>query len=448
MARRRVDAIVIGAGAAGLAAARELSRSGLTATVLEARDRIGGRIFTFHDDNSPVPVELGAEFVHGEPAETMAIVRAARLMLDELPDQHLRSQNGKLSPVGEFWDKVEEMQRDIARVLRRRKSDFSLAEYLQGSKLPGEAKQMLLNFVQGFEAAYPEKISAQSLVPEDGDESDSKQFRVANGYDGVVKWLRSALDPEQVEVRLNTVATEVRWKRGEVFVECKSRAGMELEPFRAHAAVVTVPNALLRDKAIRFVPELREKERAAAKIEVGQIFKIVLRFREVFWEKDDFIAKRFHRRGSVPDSLSFVHCETEEVPVWWTALPVHAAAITGWAGGPKADPLLAESETTRVDKALASLSRVLAVPRKTLDELLDNWGTHDWKSDPFSRGAYSYIGVGGYDAPKQLAGPVQGTLFFGGEANEVDEMGTVGAALAEGRRAGREVAKALNKGTR
>src|SRR5579884_75559 len=112
MARRRVDAIVVGAGAAGLAAARELSRAGLGAAVLEARDRIGGRIYTFHDDNSPVPVELGAEFVHGEPAETMAVVRAARLMLDELPDGHLRSHNGELTPVGEFWDKMEEMQKD------------------------------------------------------------------------------------------------------------------------------------------------------------------------------------------------------------------------------------------------------------------------------------------------------------------------------------------------
>ena len=443
MARRTVDAIVIGAGAAGLAAARQFSRSGLTAIVLEARDRIGGRIFTIHDDNSPVPVELGAEFVHGEPASTLEIVRAARLMLDELPDNHLRSEKGRLLPVDGFWEQMEQMQKDITRVLRRRKADFSLSEYLQRSKLRPEARQMLINFVQGFEAAYPDKISAQSLVPNGGDDSDSKQFRIANGYDGVMKWLRAALAPDQIELRLNTIATGIRWKRGEVIVECSSRAGAELEPFRAKAAVITVPNALLRANAIRFVPELPEKERSVNKIEVGQIFKIVLRFRECFWEKDDFLAKRFHKRGSAPDSLSFVHCETEDIPVWWTAVPVHAPVITGWAGGPKADLLLAENEITRVDRTLISLSRVLAVKRKMLDELLHTWAHHDWKSDPFSRGAYSYIGVGGYSAPKALARPIQGTLFFAGEANDVNEMGTVGAAMAEGKRASREVAKAL-----
>src|SRR5512143_3989699 len=78
------DVLVIGAGVAGLAAARDISASGLSVIVLEARDRIGGRIFTIRDEKSAVPIELGAEFVHGGPPETLAVVRHARLMLCEV----------------------------------------------------------------------------------------------------------------------------------------------------------------------------------------------------------------------------------------------------------------------------------------------------------------------------------------------------------------------------
>src|SRR5256885_14076536 len=97
MARRRVNALVIGAGAAGLAAARELSQSGLTSVLIEGRERIGGRILTVNGENSALPNEVGAEFVHGQPAETFEIIRAAGLVVDELPDRHYRPPEGKVS---------------------------------------------------------------------------------------------------------------------------------------------------------------------------------------------------------------------------------------------------------------------------------------------------------------------------------------------------------------
>src|SRR4029077_8915467 len=74
--RKRVDVLVLGAGAAGLAAARDLSHAGLRVTVIEARPRVGGRILTLHDPRSPVPIELGAEFIHGEAAETLPLAQA------------------------------------------------------------------------------------------------------------------------------------------------------------------------------------------------------------------------------------------------------------------------------------------------------------------------------------------------------------------------------------
>src|SRR5438874_699420 len=113
MARRRVNALVIGAGAAGLAATRELSQSGLTGVLIEARERIGGRIFTVNGENSALPIELGAEFVHGQPAETFQIIRAAGLVVDELPDRHYRSRKGKLSLVPDFWKRLYEVRQAI-----------------------------------------------------------------------------------------------------------------------------------------------------------------------------------------------------------------------------------------------------------------------------------------------------------------------------------------------
>jgi monoamine oxidase len=172
MARRRVDALIIGAGAAGLAAAREISSAGLTATVIEARERIGGRIFTLHDSNCPSPIELGAEFVHGQAPETFAITRAAKLIVDELPDVHFRSHAGKFSSISDFWGSVDEMQREIARHVHRRQSDFSFIEYLDRARIRSDRRQMLLNFVEGYHAAHPDKISARSLAA--GDEEDKR----------------------------------------------------------------------------------------------------------------------------------------------------------------------------------------------------------------------------------------------------------------------------------
>src|SRR5262245_8579471 len=217
MAHDPVDALVIGAGAAGLAAASELSRAGRRVTVLEARSRIGGRILTRHDPLSPVPIELGAEFVHGETAETMKILGAARLRVDELPDEHVRSREGRLAPVGDFWELVEGMRHDLAKRRHRHSGDFSVEDYLKHSRLPAVRRTMLRQFVEGFHAARVDRISALSLAAPDGNgDSEDRQFRIAAGYGAMIEFLRGGLDPERVDVRTGTVAQVLRWKAGSV----------------------------------------------------------------------------------------------------------------------------------------------------------------------------------------------------------------------------------------
>src|SRR5262249_16897395 len=124
------DVVILGAGAAGLAAAHTLSAAGLRVTVLEARPRIGGRVLTVHDPGAPIPIELGAEFVHGAAPETLAIARAAGLRVLELPERHDIATAGRLETRDEFWEAVSRMNQDLAKQVARRGADFPVSEYL------------------------------------------------------------------------------------------------------------------------------------------------------------------------------------------------------------------------------------------------------------------------------------------------------------------------------
>src|SRR5687767_2113383 len=205
VARKAVDVLVLGAGVAGLAAARELSRAGLTATILEARPRVGGRVLTWRDPLSPVPVELGAEFVHGETPGLFDLLRVAALAVESLPDRHVKGIGGVFRPIEGFWEDVERMLRDIRR--RTRARDLSVAEYLERAKPAGRAD--LARFVEGFHAAPIDRVSARSIAAG----GDDRQFRLAAGYDGLPAWLRKTLDADRVELRLSTVVRTVRWRQ-------------------------------------------------------------------------------------------------------------------------------------------------------------------------------------------------------------------------------------------
>lgn len=446
---KRIDVLVLGAGAAGLAVARDLSDEGLRVTVIEARPRIGGRVLTVHDPRAPVPLELGAEFVHGEAPETLEVARAAGLAVIELPDTHEISSGGRLSPMGKFWETMDRMNRDLARRVAQRGKDFPVSDYLESGRLSSQQRGLMEDFVQGFYAAHPERISAKSLASDAGGDDDSiegKQFRIGNGGDAVMRWLRDGLNPERTEVRLSTIAEVVRWRKKNVTVECRGGDGVAETSLSARAVVVTLPHAVLKAGALRFNPALPSKERALAGLETGHIFKIVLRFREAFWEQREFLKERRGSNHASTDgaAINFVHAHGVELPTWWTSAPVRSPVLTGWVGGVAAEALLAEEPLSRLERSLVALSEVLAVPRRELEEQLDAWVSHDWRADPFARGAYSYIGVNGIGAPRALARPVDGTLFFAGEATNGDQIGTVAGALASGRRAAREVLRALS----
>jgi len=436
-----IDTVVIGAGAAGLAAARALSDGGRTVVVLEARPRIGGRILTVHDPEWPLPVELGAEFLHGEARATREIAGAAGLPVVELPDEHVWAERGRLRPMGEVWTRFGSLLERIP----SRGADVSFERFLAQRRVPGPLRAMARLFAEGYFAAHVDRLSAQSVATGAGETDESqRQYRLASGYSAVVGWLRAGLDPERCRVRLACVVETIRWWRGEVEVGFRSAAGAQSRWLRARTAVVTLPLGVLKAApteagAVRFDPEPASLRAAIPKLEVSHVCKLTLRFREAFWDDPEFFRRRATRALGEPGRIDFLHDREGDFPTWWTANPWRVPVLTAWAGGQRADALADLADTALVDRALGSLSRALGVARPRLEELLESWRAHDWGRDPHSRGAYSYVGVGGLPTQRALARPCENTLFFAGEATEPDEMGTVSGAIASGQRAARQL---------
>lgn len=410
-----------------MAAGRALSGAGRRVCLLEARDRIGGRVSSLHLPDLPLPIELGAEFIHGESATTFAIVDAAGLTAMALPDTHCWSRDGEWEEIEDFWGLIDDVRAKIG----ARKRDLSFADFLRSRRFPPRTRQLACSFVEGYHAANAHRMSTLALRAADSEQEDApsgnQQFRLAGGQDALIGWLHAGLDPERVDLRLGTVATEIQWSPRSVTIECRARHTQTTERLRASAVILTIPIGVWKaprdqEGAIRFDPPLREKEDALSKIEAGHVVKIAFRFRERFWR-----------------DVNFLHSDDRFMPTWWTSAPARSPILTGWAGGPAADALLAEGPEVMTDRALDAMSRAWNVPRRRLDSLLTGTFTHDWQRDPFSRCAYSYAAVGGSGAADILAKPLRGTLFFAGEATSSDETGTVAGAIESGRRAAREL---------
>ncbi len=441
------DVIIIGAGVAGLAAARDLSTNGFTVTVLEARNRIGGRIYSIRDPLTDAPIELGPEFIHGRPPQTFSILEEAGLKATETSGSFWFSWGGHLTQ-GDDWEDSEgddDRESQIRRKMREVETDQSLDDFLK-TYFAGEewndAADSLRGFVQGFDAARPDRVSVQWLVKEE--EAAAKvhgdtNYRPSFPYDAVPRWLWSACDPEKTRLHLNTVVSEIRWQSGAVEVYTQS-GGAALEPFRARAALITLPLGVLQASAgtfgaVRFSPAVPEKENALRLVDMGQVIKVVLRFRDRFWAKE----LPGQKAGALAD-LSFLISDDEQVRVWWTQHPASAPTLTAWAGNGQAQKLAGQSDAQLIEQAVTALSRVISMERSEIEAQLVAGYIHNWRDDPFARGVYSYVAAGGLDAVRTLAQPVADTLFFAGEATDTEwRTGTVHGAIATGQRAAREI---------
>jgi len=437
-----VDVAIIGAGAAGLAAARELHVSGYSVSILEARHRVGGRVFTRRPHQSVLPIELGAEFVHGRADEVMQIATAANLPVLEIEGTRVDSSGATLRPLNDFWERLDAVMR---RLPDRRTTDLSFADFLKsrpgGPKLAAN-RRLARGFVEGFHAADITRVSAASLreggSPAD-DEREQRLGRIVDGYDRVIDWLAR---PVLRRIRTGRPVHSIDWRDSRVVRVTTSDLML-----KARAAVVAVPVGVLqasltRTGALRFDPPLDAKRTALTGLAIGCVTRIVLLFRDALWAEE-----RFASRTGIPfDLLTFLQGTSTDFPVWWTAYPSRVPLMTGWCGGPRAAALsgLPASELTR--RAVRALALQLRVAPVRLERSLRAAWSHDWNRDPYARGAYSYTVVGGADATAALARPLGGRLFFAGEATDTEgATGTVHGAIASGRRAAQQVKRALGR---
>lgn len=432
MPENQAGIVVIGAGLAGLAAAQRIGATGRSVTILEARDRIGGRVHTLRPPDWPIPLETGAEFIHGDPHELWDAVSHAKLATEEVTGSDLISTGGQVKPfdMGAAWSPVFQRLREIPNL------DISFQEFLgkYGSDFSVEQKRLARGYVEGFNAADSRLISCRWLVESDeasGQGGDAGAFRLPAGYDRVVEWFASQLSPA-TELRLNTVVDGIHWKHGAVEIHSRTASGSACAVVQAAKAVVTLPLGVLKmaphePGAVRFLPDLTEKWAACSGLHMGNVVKLVLRFQEPFWADKGY------------GSLGFLHAKEQPFPTWWTTSPRLTPVITGWAGGPAADTLSLIPPKEIVSVGIESLANSLDCDREQVANLLVDWHLSDWKSDPYSRGAYSYVGIGGLEASRRLAEPVDDTLFFAGEATHDRLSATVAGAIASGYRAAAEV---------
>jgi monoamine oxidase len=431
-----LDVVIIGAGAAGLVAARELAKAGRNVAVLEARDRTGGRIHTLHGGGFTAPTEAGAEFVHGELPVTLGLLREAALPFTEMAGQswHVRGDHaGPDDELPEDWPLL------LAK-LGELREDVSIATFLEtalGEPRHARLRESVRKFAEGYDAADTRKASALALREEWSSEEDSPQYRLPGGYAGLTDFLAGDAAARGAQLHLSAPVREIAWApgRAEVVTEGGAR-------FAARQVLVTVPLGVWQAGALRFVPDLPAKFEASRRMGFGGVIKLVLEFREAFWEPSGAARPGWR---TFP-GLGFLFSDAP-VPTWWTRLPDRAPVLTGWLAGPAAASCAAVPADALLDIALNSLSALVLASPGALRALLVAHHVANWPADPYARGAYSYTTVDGEAARAALAAPVDGTLFFAGEAfYQGPAVGTVEAALATGVRVAGEMLGAEGEG--
>jgi monoamine oxidase len=413
------DVLIIGAGVAGLAAARDLISAGATVTILEARDRIGGRVLT--EQTATCPVEFGAEFVHGRAPEVLELAAEAGIELVEVEGQFRRRSNGRWLNAGELMGDVNQLFDSIP----ASGPDLSFADYLKKARTEKLVKEQAWAYVEGFHAADPRRVSVHWIrrsAKAEEEIAGDRTFRIPQGYYAIVEALARDLKPPRCALHTSSPVIEISWSAGKVVARTPTG------DFTAPRAVITLPLGVMKASGVEFKPALRDKSELMKNLEMGPVLRVVLLFRERFWEQwEDF------------HDMSFIFTDDPQFPTWWSSNPLPRPMLTGWAAGHYARALAGRRDAQIVEIAVQALERIMPQSER-IRSLLQAGFLHDWQADEYSRGAYSYACVGGMGSARALVDAVEGTLFFAGEAtNSEGHVGTVHGAIATGRRAAKEV---------
>jgi monoamine oxidase len=403
------DVIVVGAGAAGLAAARLLKSAGLDVLVLEARGRLGGRIWTDTGARWGTPIELGAEFVHG----TIAKGRLHRAL--GLETEPVRWKSGLHFFAG-CRSNHHSDQDAFDNWISQRTQEATFTSAVMRTGWPACRRAQAFAYASNELAGDPARMSVRALTHQwntwGNIGEDSREYRVVDGYVRLIEVLAAGV-PIQRRTPVNHI---VRRKVGVAIVVADGRK------YSARTALVALPLEILRRNANMFRGfEITEHRAAVEALSTGSVVKIVLRFAKRIW----------------PDGLGYAACDGV-IGDWWPVPSRKPGSILiGWSGGPNATELMKRNPRR---EALKALSGVL---RRNIPEPMDA-RVVDWQSDPYARGAYSYVPRGASGAQAKLAEPISDELFVAGEATHTGAYpATVLGAVESGWRAASQVVERL-----
>ncbi len=419
MNQNQFEVIVIGAGAAGLMAALEVALTGRSVAIVEARQRTGGRINTIRNVSIDLPIEMGAEFVHGKLQSTRMLLEKAGANVYKVEGDIWQKNNQGLREQKDFIEDYKALENKFGQL----KEDISVHEfiqnYLQGDKME-EARITVKNYVEGYYAADTKRASTFALRDELNG-ADEQQFRIEGGYIDLVNYLEEQCRNNKVGIFLSTPAQEIVWQKDQVKIICQEKE------LTANKIIVTVPVGVLQSGVLHFIPEIPGYLEAARHLGFGGVIKTILIFEEAFWKNKDFT------QGKDLEKMGFLFSDAL-IPTWWTAYPKNAPILTGWSGGPHVDQIKDLGDDEIVATAIASLSRIFSMKYEELNNKLKSSYVANWVKDAYCLGGYSYDVVNGAVAKSVLKKAIDDTIYFAGEGLfEGLEIGTVEAALVNGR---------------
>jgi monoamine oxidase len=424
--------IIIGAGAAGLQAGRRLSAAGNRVILLEAAPEPGGRILGLTPGGFSVPVEGGAEFIHGPLEHSLRLAKEAGVELQAVRGQMVRMGGGEGHDTGsggvvgggegdDGWEGL--MGGDWDRLMEemgRLKTDLPIADFLaehfEGARY-ARLRESVTRFAEGYDLADLRRVSTRALYLEwsrEGD--DAEEYRVVGGYRQLIDFMAGECRRNGAELHYASPVTDISWNKGRV--EVWTMGG---RVYGGDTLIVSASLGILGSGVLRFSPVLPGVDAAIKQLGFGSVIKILMEFKQAFWlEKKK------------KEQTLFVLSD-QAIPTWWTQADEDSVLLTGWLAGERMHRFQQLDEDGKRASCLRSLAAIFSRKTEELQNELVAMRVLDWAGAAFVRGGYSYETVESSAARSLLAAGIKDTIWFCGEAfYEGEAPGTVEAALSSG----------------